>query len=476
MSPSLASPPPSSGEANEATRGSAIKLTTELLARIVYLGTTFLISAHYGVEGFGLFGWSSEVAVLLAEAGDLGLQGLAAQALVARSLSLRSMIKAKLLVSGPVLLLAFLAIPVSSLLAPLVVFFVLAGWSEFLGVALRSRGARLSESAVIFCLRASGLLLVAAAVFSGASLSALAWAQAASALPPIAVATWRLARQRDEGGAIDPGVGPVLRRSAPLAVNGGLALVSPRVEFLAMGALAGQYQAGLFLAALRVVQFLNVVPSAVAAGAMPNLAREALHRTSDSVRRRTAATIAFLALPAAAGTALVAPGLIVLFGEGFLAAAPPLRVMAAAVVPLFFNGLLTSALIAAERSSWLPRLTALRVAAAVGLASVLVPSFGALGGACGFFLSEALFLVLAARACASAGFRVPVAGPAARAALVTLPMAGLVGLVAAGLAASVALGAVAYGLTLALAWWRSSPLLRDLAGDVRYAEDGKRQP
>ena len=48
---------------------------------------------------------------------------------------------------------------------------------------------------------------------------------------------------------------------------------------------------------------------------MPALTREALSGAGDAVRRRTVATIAFLGAPAAAGAALVAPGLLsVLFG------------------------------------------------------------------------------------------------------------------------------------------------------------------
>ena len=461
-------------EADEATRGSAIKLGTELLARLINIATSFLIARHYGVEAFGLFGWLSEAAVVVAEAADLGIQGLASQALVAGTLSLRSMARAKLAVSGLVILAALAAAGVAPVLSPLVVYLVLAGWSEFLGVALRARGDRLQESAVIFCLRLSLLVLLVAAIDLGAGLPALAWAHAASALPAVVLGAYLVRRRAAPGGGV-AGVLPVLRRSAPLAVNGGLALLSLRVELLLMGVLVGPFATGLFLAALKVVQFLNVVPSAVCAGAMPSLTREAL-RGGDGVRRRTAASLAFLALPAAAGVALVAPGLVGLFGPGFVAAAPALRVLAGAVVPLFFNALLVAALIATERAAWLPRLTAVRVAVAGGLAWLLVPRLEAVGAALGFLASEVLLLLLAARACGAAGFPVRLSGPLLRAAAATLPMAVLVALAPARLPAAVALGVAAYGATLALARRWSPALLRDLFGDVRYAEGGEGKP
>ncbi|PYQ23297.1 MAG: hypothetical protein DMF79_04070 [Acidobacteria bacterium] len=223
-----------------------------------------------------------------------------------------------------------------------------------------------------------------------------------------------------------------------------------------------------------MVEFLNLVPSAVCAGAMPALTREALDGRGDGVRRRTAATVVFLAAPAAAGTVLVAPGLLgLLFGADYREAAPCLRILAVAVVPLFLNGVLVSALIAAGRGHWLPRLTAARVAVAAALAFALVPRFGGLGAAAGFLASELLLLLLATRACASAGFPVAVAAPAGRALLVTAPMAALVGLVASSLPVAVGLGLVAYGLTLALAWRAVPALLSDLTGDSRYAEAGR---
>ena len=119
----------------------------------------------------------------------------------------------------------------------------------------------------------------------------------------------------------DAGVGEVMREALPLAVHGGLVLLSPSVEFLVLSLLRGDRETGLFLAALRVYEFLNVVPAAVSAGAMPGLTREAL-RGHGPVRSRTAWTLAFLAAPAALGLGLVAPAVArLLLGGGQDAAA-----------------------------------------------------------------------------------------------------------------------------------------------------------
>ncbi len=469
MTPPLASdaasPSPASAAA-EATRGSAIKLGTEVLARLVGLLTTLLLARQLGAADFGLFGRLSVIAVILAEAADLGLQGTASRALVAGTISLAALKRAKLTITAGVVGLAGMALPIAPVLSPLVLFFVLAGWSEFLGVALRARGDRGQESAVIFCLRLAGLLLVGTALLQGAGLVGVAWAHAASPLPAIALGFALLRRRPAPAGRADPPLGAILRESAPLAVNGGLALLSLRVEFLVLSFVRGGRETGLFLAGLRVVEFLNLVPSAVAAGAMPALTREAL-RGEGPVRARTAATLAFLAAPAACGLALVAPGLLgALFGGEYAAAAPSLRVLAAALVPLFLNGLVVAALVAAGHARRLPRLTAVRVAAATALALVLVPSSGAMGAAMGFLASETLLLVLGLSTLRTVGFPLAVGGPLGRGLVASLPMAIAV-FFTPRLPLSVGVGVLAYAATVFLIGKLRPSFVRDLV-DVRY--------
>ena len=142
------------------------------------------------------------------------------------------------------------------------------------------------------------------------------------------------------------------------------------------------------------------------------------------MRRRTAALVAFAAAPAGVGLALVAPALTVwLYGQAYAPTAAPLAVLSLGVVPLFLNALYTHALIAAERASWLPRLTVVRVLLAALLAALLVPVAGASGAAAGFVLSQLVLLLLGARAAARAGFAVAVARPIVLALLATVPMA-----------------------------------------------------
>jgi O-antigen/teichoic acid export membrane protein len=303
-------------------------------------------------------------------------------------------------------------------------------------------------------LRLLGLGWVAAVLGQGGTALACFWALGLSTLPAILIGSLLVRRAYAAAAPLpDPGIATILRSSLPLAVNGGLALLSLRVELLVVSFFRGAEEAGYFLAALQVVQVLNsTIPTSISAGAMPSLTREALAAgTVDAVRRRTASTVALAAAPACLGLALVAPALTEkLYGPAYAPSAPTLTVLALSLVPLFVNGFITHALIAAERASLLPRLTALRVVLAALFAAVLVPAAGGPGAALGFAASECVLVALGARDARAAGFPVRIARPVLLAFAVSVPMAAAVLPLRHDLLPALAVGVLTFGATLAL--------------------------
>ena len=487
---------PASGLDGQATAGSLVRLGAELASRALSLVATFVIAMALGVEGFGVFAAALGVALVVAELADLGLHGTASRALVAGTLPLASLARARALATAVVVVMALglplavtllapalpdapaalrRALAIAPLLSPLLLHATLAGAVEWLGVVLRAGERRGQEAALLLSARGLALVSVVLALTVSASASRVAWALALSTLAPLALGVTLVARgaRRDAaaggwatGTPARRSIRAVLRDSLPLAVNGVLALLALRIELLLLLALRGPREAGLFAAALKVVESLGGVPAAISGGAMPALTREAL-TGGNGARGRTAATVAFLAVPAAVGLVLLAPQAMQLLGEGYAASARPLRVLAVAVVATFTNAVLLHALLAAGRAAWLPRLTALRLGAALLLAVPLIAALGAFGGALGFLAAELVLLVAAARACAAARFEVPVARPLGLALLASLPMAALLAAWRPALAPALLLGLASYGATLALAWRlrrRSLPALSRLAG------------
>ncbi len=476
VTPEIRDPLGAASAADEATRGSAIKLAAEIASRVLLLATTLLLARGLILEEYGAYGRLAAYALLLAELAELGLQLTATRALVAGTFSLRALVRARMVLFGAftVVVLGAAALAASRphegrlqpiVLALLVFYFALSGWGEFLGVALRCRGARAHEAIILLVLRAGGLLLVAVALAAGGDLTTVAWGLAVSPLPALVVGGWLLRRGAPAVPAPGAPVATVLLASAPLAVYSGLLLLSPRVEFILFSMVRDDRATALLFAALQVLWFLAMIPAAIAAGAMPALTREALRR-GMGVRQRTSATLALLATPAAVGLVMVAPGVLgLLFGSGYEAAAPSLRVLGLAVVPVFMNALVTWSLIAAGRPSWLPRLIATRVAVAFVLALLLIPRFGAVGAVVGLVLAECVLLLLGARACAAAQFAVPVVRPVLLALLATVPMALAVSGVRDHLPLALAVGVLTYAATLAGAWRLFPALATRMLGD-----------
>jgi O-antigen/teichoic acid export membrane protein len=375
-------------------------------------------------------------------------------------------VRARLALTALVFMAAAVAGAGSALLPPLILYFVITGWSEFLGVALRARGSRVAEASVLLSMRAATLVAVALALSAGASLTGLAWAHVVASVPPLLVAAVLVVRGRPAAEEVeDQTVAAVLRASLPLAVNGALALVALRVELLTVFWLRGPYDAGLFGAAIKIVEALNGVPTAISAGAMPSLTREAISLPRPgAVRARTSASAALLGLPAAVGLALLAPGIVRLLGADYAPAAPALRVLSVAVIAHFMNSVLIHSLIAAGHAGWLPRLSGARVTFAAAAALVLVPRWGPAGAAAGYAAAETLLLVLHARACIVAGFAVPLARPLALAMAASVPMALAVAAIDAGTVTRAVTGAIVYAGTLAVAWLLLWPRLVRMLG------------
>jgi O-antigen/teichoic acid export membrane protein len=436
-------------EAREASRGSAIKLAADVAGRFLSFGTTLLIARSLTVAELGRFELASIAALIAAEAADLGLLATSGRELVTGRLSMRAVLRTKLLLSAAAALVLpalVLACGLDALALPLIAYYALGGWTEWLGLVLRVRGRPVLEAVTLLIFRGTILATVALLLVRGVGIWSLALAHAIAPLAAIVVGGTLVARVVGRATAVDAGPREVLRATWPLAVNGILALISLRIEPIALGLWAGEAAVGLYTPAAKLVSFLLMVPAAVCAGAMPSMVRETA-RGEHVVRDRTAMTLALIAAPAAVGIALV-PGVVRVFGEQYTPAAGLLRVLACAVPLAFMNALMLHALVAAGRGGRVARLTAVRVAAAVAAAAVLVPAVGLLGAAAGFALAEFALLALGHRACAAAGVPVSIARPLALGVGLSVPMAVGVSFLDVGDLAKVAAGAIVYAATL----------------------------
>lgn len=408
--------------------GGAIRLSAEIPIRMLSILATLVLTRRLGVEEFGNFIASLGVALVLSELADLGLAQSLIPQIVSGRRSVRDIVVAKARLTAAMTLLGPLAVagvnawtPLDSLIVALcLVHFVGSSWIDGAGATLRAHGRRWSEAALLLVFR-SVLVALIGLTSLGETGRGVALAYALAVVPGLLLGAALAARYCAIPRSGSSWV--VLREALPLGVNSALARVTARAELFVLRALEMATGLGLFAAGLRIVESLLSLPSALGGGALPALAREATPPYARTgAAQRTVGVVAWAAIPAAVGLGLRTPEILALLGPGFAAGTSILRVFSLTLVLCFLNTALFHILVAAARGSVIPRLTAMRGAAGVLFASVLIPGLGGLGGAVGYAAAELILLgclVRAARAVASFS----IARPVGAATLGSSPMA-----------------------------------------------------
>lgn len=244
----------------------------------------------------------------------------------------------------------------------------------------------------------------------------------------------------------------VLRGATPFALNDTLVLTYMRADSVLLGMVKGPVAVGLYQAGTNLVLYFNVLARSVNHALYPRMAR-AWPDSLDTFRRLRHASfsaIAFIALPCAVASLLLAPRTFdLLYGPRFDAAVLTYQVLVLAIPLRMLGHTMSLSLAAADRQT--RRTMAVTVVAALNVALNVyaIPRWSYLGAAVTTVVCEAaLFLayaVLLRRAVGSADVLRPVVLPA----LATLPMAVAV-LLTDGqhLAVSALAGAATYALAL----------------------------
>ncbi len=431
--------------------GSAIRLGAEIAIRLSSVVATLWLTRSLGVSTFGVFVIALSLGLMIAELSDLGLNAIAVPLIVRSGRNLRALVVVKAALTLTVLVFCGLLIPItakvsglgSSLLSLCTIHFLGVSWIGMAGMALRALGRRIGEALLLMAFRFTLVSLVIGAPF-GATVSGAALAYAVAVLPALCLgaALLRSRRAPDSGEVLDKR--SILRQAAPLGINGYLSIVSTRVELFLLQAFQGAHAAGLFGGALRVVESLLTLPSAIAAGALPSVVGDVV-KGSRGAAQRMFGLVVWMGVPSAIGLALCAPGVLLVLGPGFVEGALTLRILSVSVFLCFANAALFHVLIASGNTSIIPRLTFVRVAVAALLGVLLVPGFGLAGASLSFTAAEFCLFAALVR---EAGDRVElmVLRPVGWALLACVPMAVVLFLWPMSLPKGILLGALSFGV------------------------------
>jgi O-antigen/teichoic acid export membrane protein len=428
-------------------RGSAIRVGANAAAQVLSVAIAVLLLHYLGVAESGRYVTVMSLIAIASAIADIGLnvsgsRELALRAEPERRALIANFLGQRLSVTPVALLLIVVFAVVAGYPSSMVAGTALAGAGLFivtladavlLRLAVQLRNAGLAF--VDFLRQAVTLAGVAALVVIGASLTPFFAVQIAVGLAAVAVTPLLLGSDAFVLPRFDRAVQrSLLMKALPVSAALVLGQVYFRMVIVLMSLISSPKQTGYFGASLRSMEGLVSVPILVAGVALPLLAAAA---RDDRARLRYA--VEGLGKGAIIGGVLVvlvtvraAEPLMALIGGGaFRPAGAVLRIQVAALLFIALYQIWGVSLVAVARQRDLILTNALGLLGVATFAAILVPPFGAEGGAAASVLGDALLASLiywklhaaTGRVMVSAGFlgRVVVAAAVASVALV-LPL------------------------------------------------------
>ncbi|WP_296043971.1 flippase [uncultured Alteromonas sp.] len=189
----------------------------------------------------------------------------------------------------------------------------------------------------------------------------------------------------------------LLKDAVPIGASMVIRRLTLQVDTLLLGVLATASAVGLFSAAYKVVQVVDMIPFAICLPLFPAMSRMA-SKEPDKLPAFFSLTLTgflLVSIPLCGYVFVSAGNLIELFyGQTFVSAVPALRILAFAIIGLFVNMLLSYVFMALgkQRFYLLAAMSCLIVNALVDV--LLIPRMGATGAAWGTLLGELSYFLL----------------------------------------------------------------------------------
>lgn len=189
----------------------------------------------------------------------------------------------------------------------------------------------------------------------------------------------------------------LIRSGAAFLAYGVLGVIYYRIDTVLLSVFSNAAAVGVYGAAYRLLDTLMFVPSIIIGGVVsPILAKYSV----DSVQKlrltieKSAMAMLLCSAPAAAGLIVAAPNIIgfVYHRHDFVGSEAVLQALAAGLVALYLNTVLTTVLVSTGHERKLPLMAAVALVFNVALNLALIPRFGGVGAAWATSLTEVLLL------------------------------------------------------------------------------------
>lgn len=202
----------------------------------------------------------------------------------------------------------------------------------------------------------------------------------------------------------------LLKEAVPIGMAMVLRRASQQTATLVLSAMASTSAVGLFNAAFKILQMVDMIPFTLSLPLFPAFSRLAVESREKLFRmlQQVLQLWLLLAAPLLVWLWVMAPQLVdLLFGAAYHEAVPTLRVLACAVPFLFITALYGYLFSAMGQQRFYTLSTGLCLLANLALCAVLIPFWGALGAGVATLVAEAAFCLAGAVLLFRLGFRMP---------------------------------------------------------------------
>ncbi|MDN5319795.1 MAG: hypothetical protein PWP49_215 [Thermococcaceae archaeon] len=191
----------------------------------------------------------------------------------------------------------------------------------------------------------------------------------------------------------------ILKKSYPFWLIGLFTMIYYRTDMVMLSLMRGDYETGIYRAAYTLIEVSLFVPSIVVSTMMPSIARlwEQDMKTLSALFKRSLQMLTVVGVFGLSGYFVFARlGIIIVFGEDFLASVPVLRILSFAIPFMFLNSLFGSFLNATGKELIFTKITGVTALLNVLLNYILILNYGAEGAAIATLCTQGLALILSA--------------------------------------------------------------------------------
>ena len=369
---------------------------SELVGRLLKAAIIIYAARVLGVAGFGTFSYVMGLASLLTAFSDLGMspivvrEGAKNPHLRARYFSTALGLTSLLALASAIIIIfgapLITKIPISQTLVLIVALvFVLDMIRGLVGSAIFRASEKMEGEAIVNII--TQLALISAGFFLLARLQSpegLALAYAIGSATGLLLALYLVRsyiRQfiaRFEKALIKP----ILSASIPISLAAILGVVMINTDIVLLGWLTNATQVGLFAAAQKPITLLYAIPSLIAAGIFPALARFA-GKDQNRFRllnEKSIVAVLLFALPLTVGFLLTGEGIVhLLYGSEYLPATPTMKILALTLVTMFPMSMLSNSIFAYNKQKFLVKVGVVGVVVNALLDIILIPILGIAG-------------------------------------------------------------------------------------------------